>query len=74
MPTIYGENFFRVSNLQKDIRIQPASEVAVSKKVVASEAANKDKKKPDNHPACIMCDHKGQGFCDDCLAIRDIYV
>lgn len=72
--TIFGENFFRVANLQTDLQAKAVSEASRSKEILATEAANKDKKKPDNHPACIMCDHKDQGFCDDCLAIRDIYV
>ena len=72
--TIFGENFFRVANLQTDLQAKAVSEANRSKEILATEAANKDKKKPDNHPACIMCDHKDQGFCDDCLAIRDIYV
>lgn len=72
--TIFGENFFRVANLQTDLQAKAVSEANRSKEILATEAANKDKKRSDSHPACIGCDHKDMGYCDKCLVVQDIYV
>lgn len=77
--TIFGENFFKIFNLHRDIQVNKTTETQNVKAVEKPDQVDSDKDREHEsqagqHPACISCPSLDtKEHCNDCLAIRDIY-
>lgn len=73
--TIFGENFFRIFNLHRDIQAKQVSKSDIIKVSQTAEPANinKDSKKSENQ-ICIGCPDSNSDRCKTCLTVKQIYV
>ena len=74
--TIFGENFFKIFNLNKDIQVNKAQNLENTASVKATENINKDKKDSERKsiPECSFCPQRNTDYCNKCLRVQQIYV
>ena len=74
--TIFGENFFRVSNLNRDLNLNKPQKSGNIPDIQEPGKIDKDKhnKEKKEIPECAICPNKNTDYCDKCLRVQQIYV